>query len=526
VIALFAIRGCARYASTLLLARIGTSIVVEQQQRLYSHILAQNLDFHRRYHSADLIARITSNIQSSRDLAHLFVTSIGRDLVTVIALAGVMLWHDPMLFVIAGAVAPFGLVGVRHLKDRIRANAQREFRSQAGMIAIVRETAQGIQTIKAFGLEARLRTRMRAALDDAKKRGDQIAAAAARVAPLGETLEGIAVGAVLMYGAWRTNIGGADPGSLIAFVMALLLMHEPAQRLIQFTTQFEQMFVGVSMMYETLETRTVEIDSPHARALDIVDGTVAFDHVTFGYLPGYRVLKGLSCTIEGRKVTALVGPSGSGKSTMMALIQRFYTPQQGQLKIDRNDIATLTLASLRGALGYVPQDPFLLCSTIRDNIALGREGASDAEIRAAAKAANAHDFIMSLPAQYETQVTELGQSLSGGERQRIAIARAFLRDAPIMLLDEATAALDSESEREIQAALERLMAGRTVIVIAHRLSTVRRAHRILVLEGGRVIDSGTHSELMDRNGLYARYAAIQFQERGSDDTIAVAQNCS
>ena len=277
--------------------------------------------------------------------------------------------------------------------------------------------------------------------------------------------------------------------------------------------EVEKGLVGVRLMYELLDTEPTLTEKPGAPALAIGPGTVTFDAVTFGYHDGEPVLRDLSFTAAGGKTTALVGPSGGGKSTIISLVQRFFDVESGRITVDGQDVRDVTFASLRGAMAFVSQDVFLFQGTVRENIAVGRPGATDEEIVAAARAAHAHTFITGLPEGYETLIGEHGQGLSGGQRQRVAIARAILKDAPIMLLDEATSALDSESEYEVQRALDEMMTGRTSLVIAHRLSTVMGADKILVIEGGRVVESGTHAELIARNGLYAHYVSIQFGER-------------
>jgi ATP-binding cassette subfamily B protein len=335
--------------------------------------------------------------------------------------------------------------------------------------------------------------------------------------PMMETLGGFAVAIAVVYGGWRVIATGQDPGAFFSFVTALLLAYDPARRLARFNVHFQQSMVGVKMVYDLLDEQPSPAESAAGRRLEVRAGRIAFEDVSFAYFPGAErsALEGLSFEAEPGEVTALVGPSGGGKSTVFALLSRLYLPQSGRIMIDGQDLADCSVESVRRAMAPVSQDTFLFETTIRENLRMGRLDATDAEIEAAARAAHAHDFIVEQPDGYDTQVGEGGSRLSGGQRQRISIARAMLADAPILLLDEATSALDSESEAKVQEALERLMGGRTTLVIAHRLSTVRNVHRIHVIDRGRVVESGTHDELLARGGLFARFHEMQLKPEGA-----------
>jgi ATP-binding cassette subfamily B protein len=320
------------------------------------------------------------------------------------------------------------------------------------------------------------------------------------------------VALVIMYAGHGVIKGGETPGEFFSFITALLLAYEPARRLAKLNVDLSAALVGTQLLFDIIDVPPGEGDAPGRPALEVKGGRIEFDNVTFGYRPDEPVLRSLSFVAEAGKTTALVGPSGSGKTTVVNLVQRFWPIASGQIRIDGQDIATVSLTSLRDACAFVSQDTFLFAGTVGDNIAFGRQGATQAEIEAAAKAAYAHDFILGFPKGYDTQVGELGTQLSGGQRQRIAIARAILKSAPIILLDEATAALDSESEREVQRALEELMRGRTTIVIAHRLQTIVAADEICVVEAGRVVEHGRHDRLLAAKGKYANLYAMQFRE--------------
>ncbi|MCA0319960.1 MAG: ABC transporter ATP-binding protein/permease [Proteobacteria bacterium] len=513
VFSVFVIKGVAAYLSNVILARIGNAIVAAQQQRIFRHLLGQGVDFYQQHASADLVTRVTHNAQAARDVLQNIVTTVGRDLLTVAGLIAVMLISDPLMFIVSGAVMPVAVYGVNRLRRRVRRLAQSEFLSLSSMVAVVQETVQGVRIVKSFGMEERMQARMDETIDAVRQRADKIATLGARTAPLMETLGGLAISAAIVYGAWRVIHQGVDAGAFFAFVTALLLAYDPAKRLARLGVEVEKGLVGVRLMYELLDTEPTLKEKPDAKPLAVEAGTVAFENVTFGYRGDEPVLRDLSFIAAGGKTTALVGPSGGGKSTIISLVQRFFDVSQGAVKVDGQDVRDVTVASLRGAMAFVSQDVFLFQGTVRENIVVGRPGASEEDIVAAARAAHAHDFITGLPDGYETAIGEHGQGLSGGQRQRVAIARAILKNAPIMLLDEATSALDSESEFEVQRALDELMTGRTSLVIAHRLSTVMNADRILVIEGGRVVETGTHAELIARNGLYAHYVSIQFGDR-------------
>lgn len=518
VFSVFMVKGVASYTSSVILTKIGNAIVAAQQERIFRHLLGQGVDFYQQHASADLVTRVTHNAQAARDVLQNIVTTVGRDLLTVIGLIGVMLLTDPLMFVVSGLVMPFAVYGVNRLRRRVRRLAQSEFLSLSAMVGVVQEAVQGVRIVKSFGMEDKMRARMEGTIEAVRQRADKIGALGARTAPLMETLGGLAIAAAIVYGAWRVIHQGVDAGAFFAFVTALLLAYDPAKRLARLGVEIEKGLVGVRLMYELLDTEPTLTEKPEAKPMHVGAGTVVFDRVSFGYGRETTILDALTFTASGGKMTALVGPSGGGKSTAIALTQRFFDVRSGAITVDGQDVRDVTFASLRGAMAFVSQDVFLFQGTIRENIAVGRPGASDEDIVAAARAAHAHDFIAALNDGYQTVVGEHGEGLSGGQRQRIAIARAILKNAPIMLLDEATSALDSESEFEVQRALDGLMAGRTSIVIAHRLSTIMRADRIVVIDQGKAVESGTHAELIAKRGLYAHYVAIQF---GATDKAAV-----
>jgi len=334
-----------------------------------------------------------------------------------------------------------------------------------------------------------------------------------RSAPLMEALAGVAIALAMLYGGYRVINTGAKPGSFVSFMAAFLLAYEPAKRLAKLNFDLTHSLLGVRLYYELMDGQASEPSDDVKSPLLLSTGRLEFSHVHFAYRPHEPVIKDMSFIAEPGRVTALVGPSGGGKSTVLNLILRFYEPDGGMILVDGQDISTRSRRSLRQQIGYVGQDVFLFRGSIRENIAFGKPGASEDEIVAAAKAAHAHEFIMAFPSGYDTPVGEHGLQLSGGQRQRVAVARALIKDAPVVLLDEATAALDSESERLVQDAIAHLCEGRTTIVVAHRLHTIMHADRILVVEDGAIVESGRHDDLLRRNGRYASFYRLQLREQ-------------
>jgi ATP-binding cassette, subfamily B, bacterial MsbA len=357
-----------------------------------------------------------------------------------------------------------------------------------------------------------MKAQMDVAVNELEKRANRLVSLRARSSPLMESLGGIAIGMILIYAGWASATSGQTPGNFIAFLTAFLFAYEPAKRLARLQLNLESSIFGVRMMFEIMDTPAAATETKGEFILHKTDGNLTFKKVGFGYRPDLPVLHDLNLVIRSNSKTALVGPSGGGKSTIFALLQRFYDVNEGVITIDGHDIRNLNTVSLRDHIAFVSQDTYLFSGTISDNIRIGRLNATDAEIELAAKDAYAHEFISELPQGYQTNVGENGAQLSGGQRQRIAIARAMLKAAPILLLDEATSALDSQSEQVVQMAFDRLMEGRTTIVIAHRLSTVVNADQIIVIDNGQIIEKGTHADLLAKQSLYSRLYDHQFKD--------------
>ncbi|MBA4785352.1 MAG: ABC transporter ATP-binding protein [Rhizobiales bacterium] len=512
----FVLRGLATYGQSVTLSKIGNNIVAVYQRRLYTHLMSLSVGFFSESRSAHLAAQISQNVNGIRDVLNLTVTSTARDFLTLIALIGVMVSKDAVLSLIVFVVAPPLIFALRYVSRRLRSATRESIELNSHVLGAMQETIQGIAIVKAFTMEDQLGRKVEDLISQAENRANRIARLTERTAPLTETFAGFAISSVLAYAAFRSIYDGVPPGAFFAFVTALLLAYDPARRLARLQVQMERAVVNARMIYALLDQAPLQRDKPGAKDLVVTEARIELRGVSFSYASGDPILRRVDLVAAGGKTTALVGPSGAGKSTIISLIPRFYDPSEGSILIDGQDISEVTKASLRRHLAYVSQQPYLFEGTIRDNIRYGRPEATDTEVEEAATLAHAHDFILAQPFGYETPVGENGVTLSGGQRQRLSIARALVRKAPILLLDEATSALDNESEAAVQKALETAMSGRTVLVIAHRLSTVVNADKIIVMHEGRVVEEGTHETLAQhQDGLYARLNNLQAPDTGA-----------
>ncbi len=511
VAAIFIIKGLATFIQSYYLSKAGNSIVAEQQRKIYDRLLKQGVSFFQNLPSSDLLVRVTYNAQAARSVIDTIVTSFVRDLFSLIGLIIVMFAQNFILSAMSMVIGPLAIFGVRLVLRRVRKIMEAELASISEIVNVVQETSIGVRVIKAFSLEKLMRQRMNKAVSDVEQRANGIAKLEAATSPIMETLSGLAIAMVIAVSGYTVLEKGGSPGELMAFITALLLAYEPAKRLARMRVQIESGMIGVRMMFEVLDAPLTLTEKKDAASLAKASGDVEFKDVSFEYVSGQPVLKDVSILFEGGKMTALVGPSGSGKSTIINLMMRLYDPQTGSVEINGMDLRDVSFASLREHVSYVGQETFLFSGTIKHNISVGRDNATEEEIIAAAKAANAHDFIMKMQDGYDTKLGENGSGLSGGQRQRVAIARAMLRDADILILDEATSALDSESEALVRDALERLTFNKTSIVIAHRLSTINRADKIVVMDNGEVVEQGSRRELLANDGLYKRLHSIQFE---------------
>jgi len=513
IVLIFLVKGLSEYGSKVILSRIGNNIIARQQRRLGEHLLKQSLAFFVHFPSSEMLTRVSKASTAAREVMNLLMTRV-QDAFTGVALVFAMFKLDWRLACAAlFIVGPVSLV-LGYIIRRVRKISRSQYRNLAQVISAFQEAIIGSKLIKSYNLEPSMHDRFGAAIGNVETLSNKLTSVSARTSPIMEFIGGIAVATIVFYGGYRNLVLGESADSLIAFLTALLLAYEPLKRIAKMNVQIHTALVGVEMLYRVLDADYSIKDAPDAKPLHLTNGDISLLGVTFGYSPGQPVIHDVSLYCKGGQVTALVGPSGSGKSTVLNLIEHFYQLDAGRIEIDGQDITRLKVSSLRDSMSLVSQDTFLFSDTLRNNIRFARPDATDAEIEAAAKAAFAHDFIMEQPQGYDTQVGENGGNLSGGQRQRISIARASLKNAPTLLSDDATSALDSASEQTIQAAFDELMKGRTTIVIAHRFSTIRNASVIHVMRDGRVAASGSHEELMgDESGLYAHLYRLQFQEQ-------------
>jgi ATP-binding cassette subfamily B protein len=519
-VVLFSIKGLATYAHSVMLSRIGNRIVADNQRAVFAKLLHEGIGFFSDRHSTEFIARLSAGAAAATQVINLLITSVGRDLLSLIGLVIVMVMQDPLMSFFSFVVAPPALFILRKLIRRVYSIARSQFHGGTRIIETLQETLQGIRIVKAFTLEEIMRERFDRNVAAVEHEANKMARVSNRASPLMETLGGCAVAIAITYGGYRVIETGATPGQFFSFIAAFLLAYEPAKRLARLNIELNSALVGVRILFEVIDSPPSEPLDSDKPSLQVKTARLTFDDVHFAYRDDEPVLREMSFVAEPGKLTALVGPSGGGKSTIFNLILRFYDAKRGKIVIDEQDIVQRSRQSLRQHIAYVGQDVFLFRGTVRENIEFGKPGASEDEIVAAAKAAYAHDFIMSFPRGYNTPVGEHGLQLSGGQRQRVAIARALVKNAPVILLDEATAALDSESELQVREAMEHLCQGRTTLVIAHRLHTVSHADCIYVVENGRAVESGRHEELLRAGGRYASFYRLQLKQQEARSPIA------
>jgi ATP-binding cassette subfamily B protein len=511
---IFILKGAATYGHQVILSKISNAILANNQRRLFAKLMSENIAFFSERHSSEFLARLTAGASSVTQVLNLLINALGRDLLLLIGLVGVMLMQDPYMALLGFAVAPPAMLVLRKLVKRIKGLAHNQFTGTADILETMQESLQGIRTVKAFTLEQTMRERIDASITAVERNANKMARVSNRSSPLMETLGGFAVAGGLLYGGYSVVAMGATPGQFFSFLTAFLMAYEPAKRLARLNIELNSNLIGARKLLEIVDSPSSEPIDDDKPALKLTDARVEFRDVTFAYRPDEPVLNRMSFVAEPGKITALVGPSGGGKSTVLGLLLRLYELNDGEILIDGQAISGVARNSLRRQTAYVGQDVYLFRDTIRANIAFGKVGATEDEIVAAAKAACAHEFIMGFPLGYDTPVGEHGTQLSGGQRQRIAVARALIKNAPIILLDEATAALDSESEKQVQEAIEHLCQNRTTIVIAHRLHTIMHADAILVVEGGEIVERGRHDDLLRRGGRYASFFRLQHRDAG------------
>ncbi|MFQ5476983.1 MAG: ABC transporter ATP-binding protein [Candidatus Binatia bacterium] len=508
----FTVRGAVNFGQAYLGEYVGQRIVLDLRQQLDDKIQHLPLSFFDQAQTAGLLSRVTTDVLLVRQALTEGAAAMIRDTTTVLVLLGVAFYLDLKLAVVTFVVFPAVVLPLQTLSHKLRRLSQQSLDTLGSLAALLQETIQGNRVVKAFGMEGYEKERF----DDENRRLFRLYLKAAKIkaftAPMMEVVAAIAIAAVLWFGGKSVLAGGRTVGGFIAFLSAVVLMYDPFKKVVR-TNNIAQTGLGAALrIFEVLDLDAEEGQKTGGKTIRGIGSGIRFEGVSFAYGES-NVLHDVSFEIARGEILALVGPSGGGKSTIADLIPRFYDVHSGRIVVDGCDIKELDVRSLRAQIAVVTQSTFLFNDSVRNNIAYGHIERSEEEIIAAAKAANAHEFIRELPQGYQTVTGEMGVQLSGGQRQRIAIARALLKDAPFLILDEATSALDSHSERLVQDAIERLVEGRTVLVIAHRLSTVRKADRIAVVDGGRIVESGSHDELLEKGRLYKRLYDMQFQDR-------------
>ena len=511
LIVIFLLKNLADYLQSFLMVSIEQGVIRDLRSALYAHLQELSLSFYHGRRTGMLVSRVTNDMEYLRAALASSISNLvkqGLTLTGALVWVFVTSWQLALLSLVV--VPPLGLTLVM-VGRKMRKRSGRAQERMADMTAILQESIAGVRVVKAFGMEGFERARFDRANQGFYAAFVHLRRVSAAAQPLTELAIVLVAVAMLWFGGRQVFAQhGLAPQAFMLFVGALLTTLSPIKSLAEVNANVQQGVAAAQRVFSMLDTAPAIVDRPGAGELPSLGDRIRYEDVSFGYLPGRPVLEQVGFELRRGEVVALVGSSGAGKSTVMDLLARFYEPTAGRITLDGVDLRDGTVGSLRAQLGIVTQETILFHDTVRANIAYGLSGASDESVQAAAAAAHAHDFIRRLPQGYETVIGERGVKLSGGERQRLAIARALLKNPPILLLDEATSSLDTESERLVQEALERLMHDRTVLVIAHRLSTVQHADRILVLERGQVVESGTHQELMERDGVYRRLYDLQF----------------
>jgi subfamily B ATP-binding cassette protein MsbA len=516
VLGVYLVKAVFEFSQAYLMMGVGQRVIRDIRERLYRHLQSLSLSFYMRHPTGVLMSRVLNDVALMQGAVTDAVTGLIKDFFTGIFLIGVVFYRDWQLALIALVAFPLAFWPIARFGRKMRRTSIKTQEVTGGLTSHLQETISGAKLVKAFGAEEYEVDRFAARNMDLFRLSMKIVKVQALTSPLSETFAGIGAAAVIFYGGYSVVNGHSTPGNFFSFLTALFMLYEPVKRLSRVNNVIQQGIAAATRVFEVMDTLPEVEEKPDAKALPPVRREIEFDHVEFRYRDdGDYILKDIALRVSAGTMVAIVGSSGAGKTTLVDLLPRFYDPKNGAIRIDGTDIRDVSLPSLRAQIGVVGQHTILFNDTIRANIAYGTPDAPLPKIEEAARRANAHGFISRLQNGYDTVVGEQGLKLSGGERQRLAIARALLKDAPVLILDEATSALDTESESIVQEALDALMRGRTTFVIAHRLSTVRNADVILVVEEGRIVERGTHEELLSAETRYRSFYLKQFEERKS-----------
>jgi subfamily B ATP-binding cassette protein MsbA len=509
IVVLFVLKGLFDYGQAYLMAYVGQKIIADLREKIYSHLQSLSLSFFARNPTGVLMSRVTNDVGLVQGAVTDAVTGLLKDSFTIVGLLGVVFYRDWKLAIVALVVFPLAVYPIFKFGRKLRSYSVRSQTTMGDISTILMETISGNRIVKAFNMENYERNRF--AKENRRLFGILMKSVRVRAIshPLMETLGGLGIAFIVFYGGYNVIKGVATPGTFFSFLAALLMLYEPVKRLSGVNNTIQQGLAAASRVFEVLDTVPEIRSKPQAKVLTSLSRGIEYRDVSFKYEDDW-VLKNINLQIKVGEVVAFVGASGGGKTTLVNLLPRFYDVTSGKLLVDGSDTRDVSVDSLRAMIGIVTQQTILFNDTVKNNIAYGKINQPFEQIVKAAEAAYAHRFIQNLPQGYDTVIGEQGVKLSGGERQRISIARALLKNAPILILDEATSSLDSESEIEVQKALEFLMQGRTTLVIAHRLSTIRRADRIVVISNGGVIEEGSHEELLERGGEYKKLYLLQF----------------
>ena len=512
VIILFSlVKGTALFAQTVMVNALALRVSTDLQKDMAKTLIEADLQTITREPAGVFMSRIMNDLNLVREALVRLANNLVRDSLTIVVLIGAMIWLDWLMALVVIGVYPLAMGPIIKIGNRQRKASGNLQAHMESVTALLAETLQGARMVKAYQREDAETLRTHQAFDGLYGRLVGLLTGRAKIDPILEVVGGIAVGGVVALASWRVANGDMQVGDVIAFITTLILLVQPVRAIGTLNAVTQEGLAACERILALLDTPRMITDRQNAPVLAVKQGQIAYDNVGFAYGDGgAAALAGISFTVSAGQTIALVGPSGAGKTTVINLLPRFFEASSGVITIDGQPISEVQIASLRRAISLVSQESVLFDDTIAANIGFGREGASREDIEAAARDAAADEFICALPDGYDTIVGEMGNRLSGGQRQRIAIARAMLKDAPILLLDEATAALDAESEQQVQTALQKLQAGRTTLVVAHRLATVRNADLILVMESGGITEQGTHNALMAKNGLYTRLCQLQF----------------